>query len=449
MLVPHKCPNCGANVQVEDDAVGVTCVYCGAVSTARSPVAAPLPAPTPHRDPRPRAPAPRASPASEEQTDPGNWRWGLVASALPLGIPLVGGLFALVDAVRTAGVGAHFWESIGWSGGDAPLVADVDGDGDKDVIGIIHDTSDGETVYALGAFDPEENARLWKLEDIGLEAASARLALFGTRLWLADNAGKLRTFDPATGALLNERSLGERGEAFCSDGADGLLVLLADRSLVRVDVQAATRTVVGKVDHSYVCRGGFPVNQAGGSAETRWRRQGRLDLDIEAATFRHGLEWDGHGVLLAAERAEGTRVPSVIALREASPTRRSSTPRPGDPLRPGRDPTEMSRELVWRAEIPSGDPLQAKEGAPRILGAGGGRVFAPWELREGDDPSRLSAFDGATGARLWDAVLPGSYATVNAVVADEARVYVTAGTNLLVLDAATGEIQSTIGRRYE
>jgi PQQ-like domain len=449
MLVPYKCPNCGANVQVEDDAVRVTCSYCGAVSTARPPVAAPLPEPTPQRDPSPRAPAPRPSPASEERTDPGSLRWGLVASVLPLGIPLCGGLFALVDAVRTAGVGEHFWESLRWSPGDAPIVADVDGDGDDDVIGILYETSNDGTVYALGALDPEEDARLWMLEDIVSEVGYTRLALFGKRLWLADQAGTLRAYDPANGALLQERSLGERADAFCSDGEEGLLVLLADRSLVRVDVQTATLTPVGRVDHSYRCRGGFPVSRAGGSVETRWLWHARLDLDIEGRRFHDGLEWDGHGVLLAAERAEGTRVPMVIAVREASPTRRPSTPRSDDPLLPEPDPAEKAWEVAWQAEIPSGDPLQTGEGSPRTLGAGGGRVFAPWELREGENPSRLSAFDGATGTRLWDAVLPGSYRDVRAVVADEARVYVTAGANVLVLDAATGEIRRWIGRRDE
>ena len=108
---------------------------------------------------------------------------------------------------------------------------------------------------------------------------------------------------------------------------------------------------------------------------------------------------DGGPSSFLAARQSGTPVPVVVAR-------------------------DALGNVLWSADVPSGDPLVADTGAPSTLGVGAGRVYVPWALRDGDTPAKIAAFEAATGRRLWDAPLTDDTGDPSAIVSDGPRAYV-------------------------
>lgn len=101
-----------------------------------------------------------------------------------------------------------------------------------------------------------------------------------------------------------------------------------------------------------------------------------------------------------------------------------------------------TRAVRWRAVIPASAANVAAEGAPRIAELAHGRVYVVYDEWQGR--WKVAAFDARSGARLWDAPLPGPvYITVS-----PSRVYFTFASpradaptidaHVYALDAASG-----------
>ena len=420
MPTPLKCSNCGAPLHVPDGQRRILCTYCGA--TSELPVDPPMaPRPTPPApSPRPRVEPTTSPPEAAEDGGGGLAVAGASsAAALFVGAPvlLIVGAAFLVDAI---------FDHMQWNGNKTPLLLDIDGDGGAEVVGLVRFLGGDDAIAAVAAFDEEDGGRLWVTRlDTELDL---HLAAVGNRLWLADGRGRLRVLDPATGVIVTEQALGEKAEGFCGDGQGGLVVRLAGRGARAIDVGTAAVTALPQRAWESPCPGGFWSSDPGGTPTTRLDDAidardafGLPDALASAVDVEAVFTVEGGASYLLARRQPGTAVPVVVARDGAG-------------------------AASWSVDVPSGDLLAAETGAPSTLGVGPGRVYVPWALEDGDTPNRVSAFDAATGARLWDATLPDDAGDVEAIVSDGVRVYVSTWTWLRVLDVSSGELLYTVGR---
>lgn len=404
-----KCSNCGANLSVGDDAANVVCTYCGATNALR-------PAPAPAPDPlelRPR-PSPRrpSSPAVSDAAP--------VQGSLPL-VVVAGGLFLLVGGVvlyATSAVGQRPGELMQWNGSDQPLLIDVDGDGQVEVVGLVRLLEDGEQAVAVAAFDVPSGGRLWLTQLEGGEYGSLVLAAAGGQLWLGDGGGQLRALSTNTGQITTTMPLGERVDRFCGDGNGGLEVRLADKTARTVDVRSGALGVPAPFRWDTPCGGGIWGSDPGQTPTTRVEDNPTI-AELESMFAPDNAVVTADGSWVAGVRRPGTRVPTIVA----------------------RGPDGVVR---WKVELPTGDPLRAKEGAPEIIGVGAGKVCAQWDEPDGETPTHLACLDAATGKPLWDVTLVGDVGDVSAIVIDGAYVYVSRWTWLQIFTIDGAEV-TTIG----
>ena len=104
-----------------------------------------------------------------------------------------------------------------------------------------------------------------------------------------------------------------------------------------------------------------------------------------------------------------------------------------------------SKRTTWRQLLPSVDP-NTVNGSSDIAGALAAKRYVGF-YPVGSEGRRLTAFDAANGARLWDVALRGILAvdSVDDVVLTEHFVYVVRTSSLDVLSAESGKLIGAIG----
>jgi hypothetical protein len=406
-----RCPECGAQLTARAEAATVTCEYCGntAAIQRRGPAKGPA------------VPAP----------EPGAPAW--LSVAVVAGILTASGALAAFMILRersggessarvvvsksSASSGAPRWDGAPYGA----VLRDLTGDGVADVIGRVQ-TREREARIAVAAFDGATGERLWMSEPIGLRS-DVHLAPLGVSdevVLIGDGTAGVTAFAIADGSTRWTIRLHEKIEGFCAADEGQVSVLTADGARHPVALASGAPAPAGD-DRACVP---LPSDRDPAPAAISYSRDHRgLLLDDAAPGLRanEALHHAQSGVTIAlGHKTPGTRVPTVASYRwpegwveavstDSRAARRRARPEP---------------EVLWTAAVPGGDPLLAKEGAPRRdhVAVGGGAVVVAYELRE-RRAIRVTALSVTDGRRLWDRDVPGTM-PLSAVAASDTHAFV-------------------------
>jgi LSD1 subclass zinc finger protein len=437
-----KCPNCAAPLEVEEGARRARCSYCGSTSeigaTGMFQVVV-----TPPAEIRVELQAGLAQLPAEVRAQV--QRGARIARYVGLVVLLTAGL-GVFSALRFAGVlgggGAGLFEHMQWDGTRQAILFDATGDGRPEAFGMIRLLGAGDTPLHLAAFDLAKESRLWdvQVQPTTDDAHRCHVVLVGGRLWVADSAGTLRGLDPKTGQEVARLALGEQVEALCGNSRGGVEIWLVDKRALRLDPAAGAAEPLGNWDYGTAC-GGVWSDEGGSTPTTRldgWPRArpesfwpeiaevpgnvGPVFDGVEVERLLRDLE--GKVDFALGRREQGTRVPAVLAVERAT------------------------TRVLWKADLPAGNPLAVKDDEIRVAGLGGGRLVVPYQLKGGGDAWRLACFDAPSGQRVWDVALPESdhVSGPGGIASDGTRVYVSHWTWLRVLSLADGALETSLGR---
>ncbi|HOX44144.1 MAG TPA: PQQ-binding-like beta-propeller repeat protein [Myxococcota bacterium] len=437
-----KCPNCAAPLEVEEGARRARCSYCGSTSevgaTGMFQVVV-----TPPVEVRVDLQAELARIPEEVRAQAA--RGGRVIRLIALSAFLVAGgavLLALRLTGALGGGGAGLFEHMQWDGGRQAILHDVTGDGRPEAFGMIRLLGGDETPLHLAAFDLAAGSRLWdvQVQPTTDDSHRCHVVLFGGRLWVADATGTLRGLEPETGQEVVRLPVGEQVEALCGNSRGGVEVWLVDKRALRLDPAAGTVEPLGNWSYGTAC-GGVWSDEEGSTPTTRldgWPRARPEAFwpEIAEVPGNVGPVFDGVEVerllrdlqgkvdFALGRRKQGTRVPAVLAVERAT------------------------TRVLWKADLPLGNPLAAKDDEIRVAGLGGGKVIVPYQVKGAGDTWHLAAFDAASGQRVWDVVLSdsASLSGPGGIASDGTRVYVSQWTWLRVLSLADGAQETVLGR---
>ncbi len=425
-----RCPNCDAILDVAGDAESVDCRYCGTSSRVqrRSRV---FQIPMPMRTPSAARPDVPQLVARQVRTP-------IILMAV-IGLAISAGLGVALLSIRHAvvasgGGGSREQTYMTWNGGGPAIVADVDGDGTDDAIGIARYNLDGDSMY-LAAFSGKDGARIWQGERLGTysDVYQGRVALAGTTLLWADPRANLHAFELATGKARWTRSPGEKVDAMCA-AETGAQVLLGTADKRWTLVTLADGTMAPAPARTDVAHGhGHGHRDADAPPPCRAlatdERETIADVTI-TDVFGDLPKVDGMDVRHSLQRGAGPLV--VVGTRA-----------------PGRGGPALARvdehgALRWKAEVPPTDPLRAKLSEPELVYLGEGDVVVAYEHQDG--PPSLTSFDLGTGARRWDAPIRMNNSIVlSGLALSRTAVMVSSWGALQVFDRASGRAMFTVG----
>lgn len=451
-IVGLRCPHCAAALKVEVGATSAKCEYCGTTSLLRGGTIAPQ--------------------AGGRGRAAGKSGCGVIA--VVLGVVVVGVIAALVflasaPSPPSAPVRVEHSPSVvavppviaapaptppparelTIDTRRRPLLVDVDADGAVDVVALTEVREDARRHHAYVALSAATGALLWQIDVPDEAAGDSFAAAAHGRLLLLDDKGQLRGHDLRTGAAQWTTALGERGTRFCASAtADAIDVPTADDRVLAIDVKTGRQTPVAAapgcaavptdrvpVDRDPAARddprapagtvsircGSVTAYTSSGMTRLKdqCRARSKIDVDGLPGLVAHALWRVPAGWVVLGVRKPGTYVPTV-GLVDA-----------------------RTRKLLWKADVPEGNPLLADEGSPTPV------VLLPAHLVVGytvkDQPQHLTAFALEDGARAWHIDVPGGERVQQAAAAD-GRLFLYGDGAVHILDAASGALVRSLGR---
>ncbi len=425
-----KCPSCGAGLSPPPGHTSFSCEYCGThVNVASKPAPPPRPVQV-HRVAQGGA-----------SSDPGGAKivkWILLAVFGSLffvfagvGYTVYSSLSGVAERAEALGAGAVtipgfggdsavpglgaqefvLWDDVGGlplpvKVGDQPAFLGRIRVMPADELFFVAVSSGGQVLFRSGPYGTYSD---------GYRHTFAAVA--GDRAAISDARAKLHLVDTADGATLTSLDLSDRVKTICG-AAEGSTFWIeqVDKREFLVDAKSGE---LREGERPGDCRSAEPRWDLipDGSQRRQLRRLGRTIDDFEAERF---IE-DGERTIVAGVRKPGTKVPVAVGLA-------------------------ADGSVAWRVEVPSIDPLRAREGSNTHDDVGGGRYVTVYG--EGSKAWHVTAFDAETGDRLWDQTLRSLFAVdnIDGVIVTEDYVLVVRTSSLEVLDPATGALRETIGR---
>lgn len=416
--VQLKCPNCGATLQTAETALQMTCTYCGQVSRIqqRSRVLQRLQPPVgPSNLPVVTRPA-------------SSTRWVIFAVAVVFAGATAGSaLFIGRQAVRRAkladtsvAASERGW-SASWDG--RPVIADVDGDGVEDLIGMTRYQQGDQA--KLAAFSGVTGKLLWESPGLGKHTdATGLVAAAGDKVLRATSDGRVHAHERATGARAWALDLGEKTAAFCSGDAGAVIVATADQRAHRLELATGVRSDAPALriedewseprrdarDHRAVCDRISDNNNRWTAGAVRTRRYGAAEIPGFSPSIV--LRTPAQGAIAVGSRTPGTSVPMLAALDSKLRTAR------------------------WTAVIPSSDVLNARSPEDRIALTDD---LIAVTYHGSDNKVRLTTFALADGVRRWDVPVALDW-NLSGVAVTRRAVVVAAWSRLQAFDLKTGNV---------
>lgn len=465
-----RCPNCAAQMSVQGTVSTWTCSYCGTTSRIQSRTRV---FEVPRKMPRVNDPhIARLPVAIQKHTR--RWVVGLVIGSFVF-TALLGAIpFFVVHKVRSAvsnsvGGGGSGPVLLYWSS-SAAISADVDGDQVADAVGRVRYVGAADRV-ALAAYSGASGKKLWESEPLGTynETYQGTLGRAGKRLVFIDSRGRVTGFSLDAGKPVWHATLGEKLDSMCR--AEGRVYLLtADKRWLALDLES------GKVsDAAGAPDGCIPVTTDGRGVHSGvgrvidWSDRDPVPIPDKVEGMRIETKaplgdgrWLGLGI-----KNPGTRVP-MAALFELEGYEPPAPPeilsRPFASLdkagkrkyyRAERHHEAALRKaakaakatLQWKAVIPAGDVLAAKQGTPEHFSVAkeADCLLVAYEMQRG--PIHAACLSLKSGERRWDLAMPKAFIdNVGGVTGAGGRGFVVNAQRLHILDLAAGKRLFSIGR---
>jgi len=457
-----RCPNCNANLQVQSTVVSTTCSYCGTVSRIQA------------RTAMFQIPKPPAMPVqSANMTNAERLAQLQQLAKMPVAVQRASIFLALLPfvlmaviaggvilAVRGAGGfgGALGGGSRIWAG-HPPAVTDLDGDKVPDLIGLVRYVTSNDRAH-FAAISGKTGAELWESDPIGSysDVSQDQFGAVGDTLYVATKDGKLVARNVKNKAVVKwEISLGEKIEAMCAAGNE-LAVTTADQKWWLVDAGGKKREgqKLYRLDRDYTNKEAkLRFEGIGGESgdvclPVSWNRNGPVGLFVLPG-WSDMANIDGMDVEMLIKRAGGPSVAighkqpgtSVPLLARLTPYP-EQTPMPKKGWRTPKEDKELLPTAAWKVEVPAVDPLNSRLDKAHVT-LSDKAVYALYSVQSSNH--HLTAFDLATGKRLWDREIPhGSGFVVVGLTLVGDVVAVTTWSSLTGYDVANGNERYRVGR---
>lgn len=422
-----QCPSCGAPLSLPVDRLEqkVECSYCRHTFLWH----------------RPTEPPPEVLERKTGKTS-GIGAWAVLPILFSVTLTLgIGGFVAFrtsseLKKAFPSGVGS----SSGFLGGvararvrfrDSPLLADVNGDGQSDVIG--HSDEAGGDSF-LAAFNGKDGHELWRSRKLTNDESDAQAlrAIHGDWFFSADALGKLQAFHVKTGGSAWAAMLGERAREFCGL-SNAIRIRLEDSSELELELTTGKKMPRSAQDCQPV-----PDSRGDRSPSSRliswseFKKHGLPGLhDVEGFSLHRALvpgaggsaaPKEGASAFLLGTKSAGTRYPVVVAV--------------------------LGKKVLWSDAVAGMDPLATETNVTTQSAAWlADRLVIPY-AKKGSKGIRMACFDTASGQRLWDVAVHEGSQVENGISLAEGRIFYSTWTSVYILDLKTGQRVSFIGEEF-
>ena len=398
-----KCPECGATVHASEGATVLKCEYCGVESRVQRR--------TQYFQIPVRMEAPTAEHPQRVAVAVRTRVWPLVLILVTsIGIPITIPILIAVSKAK------HWGDGITWDGNTA-LVADVDGDGIEDAIGLArYIQQDKLTIVALSGKDGHT---LWETPSLGNYTNNYRQRISlanGTLLRHdTDQHAHVEAYDLKTGKKKWEATTSEVVQDICpgTSQADALL-LTKDKKAWKLGIaDGSLAPTTGPAKNECAP---FP-NDDHSTINRHWDRRATIEgMSIDR------IVGDTTPLVAIGTKSPGTSVPMIAALDGAD-------------------------TVIWKSEIPGHDALQSNHRAPEYSSVSETDIALVYE-RESHKAPELTVFDRATGRRRFEVQLAKSGRSsnwVHSVAVGKSAAFVGIDGNLQAFELATGKRLFLVG----
>jgi outer membrane protein assembly factor BamB len=420
-----RCPTCNAALHVGETVTSVVCTYCHTpcrIQQRTRIFQMPRPLVGPPSMPVARTPV-RAAP--------------MIVAGVAASVALMGAMSAFLfvgtasytppsslasGSTAEAPAPEPPKEHYQWTSGK-PLLRDLDGDGESDLIGMIRVFANSKQLHFLAAYSGATGQALWRTEALPAPLdGQSRIAVAGEHLLVWSQDGKLHGYQLGGGASSWIAELGEKVAELCEGPYAGAVrVITADdrardvrlstgeladvEPVSRRKLYAACRAIPNDNNHSY-----------GQLISDSWRRLPNVRGMSSSAMVKRG-----ELTIVAGGKSPGTAVPMLARLD--------------------------GKDVKWKVELPSKDPLTSMFDE-KILYVDERVVLATYRTQFGSDGETfVVALHPDDGRRLWESSFstgPGSI-VMSGVLATEKRAIAVTWTAAVAFDLATGKLSFVIG----
>jgi outer membrane protein assembly factor BamB len=425
MLVPMKCPSCGASLEVSDTDIHVTCRYCNQSVRTRAPAQAQPVPPVQAWGAHPQVPVTgfrSATPQYPSNAGGAKRAYIWVSFAVTAGLMSMVGMTtawrrtsanspALIGARALAGRAAAVDTSLlAWHSREDPMpIAIPASAGIKEgfFTGLRRLAPNDSLYFAL--VDTKTRSEVWRTPSLGSYSEGyqgAHALIFGNRAVYTDSRNSIHIVDLATGHEERTGTFSDRARRLCALSTTQVIVDTSDEKPVSFDLTSGVRKQITTKELPPTCRDRFHVDVA--------------HPQVPGFSIRGSLS-EGSTMVAWGYKAPGTSTVSVFGL----------------------DP--KSKSVRWQSVL-APSSVSANEGSggefARLVS---GRLFIEYKARDTDDENHLAAFDASSGKRLWDTALQGIFSvdSVEGIGASDQHVYVHRMSIIDVLDAKEGTVEGT------
>lgn len=388
-----RCANCNAILEIASTVTTVTCRYCGVASRIQAKTAM-------FEVPKTLAQAPQERLEQLQRLQHlmpvrpvASVRWPLFVMLAML----LGGVGVSLVIAKRGGFGVASKDRSMWAG-RSPVLIDLDGDGTRDVIGIVRYVLDEDRCH-LAAFDGKTGKQRWQSESLGSFSSfgQVKFAGVGSQLLMASDGGTLSARDAKTGTQLWQVNLNEKVDVMCATGEQAVIVGTADQKWSRIDDTGAQQpaTKLLRLDRDYTSDGAYEMFERAGVEQS--------DVCVPL-----GQTYDGPSHHLSmrnwgdAAKIENMYIDRFVRRAGSPETIAVGYKTPGTAV-PMLAKLE-GRKAAWIADIPAKDPLVSRFDDKNF--ALSDRAAFALYTTSSPPSTRLTAFALATGKRLWDREIP-------------------------------------------
>lgn len=402
-----RCPECGATLRAATEVV--TCAYCGKESRVqRRTQLLQRPIDLPPLGPQ----QPRT--VALQQRNTGRWlAVGVILASTVIGLITYAGATHLDPALAPRAVDRE--EVDGFWATRYPLLADVDGDGSEDAIGLVRRMRSRDGLY-LRAISGRTGKTLWETPSLGVYDQNDRtlLALAPGVIFAADTEYKprLAAYDARTGARRWAITPGEVVSDLCGDRGGHVVLVTKDEAAATVALATGALTPLPRAPACARLPNSEPRVV---TLDTNNRHWGFAPPGMQS----DGIVGDPSSWILIGYKSPGTAIPMLAVIDD--------------------------REHVkWTTVVASTDPMSSKWPLNQLVAHDATLLATVYARKDDKQPPVLVAFDRARGTRIFETPLVRTgtwYSTGVAIEVGATAVWVAMDDGLRAFERTTGALR--------